>query len=60
MKGTKSKSINRLSAASSLTRCQHPIEATAGGRPGFNGQRNRFTVNVIGGGGGGGGARGLG
>lgn len=47
MKGTKSKSINRLAAASLLTPCQHPIEATAGGRLGFNGQHNRFTVNVI-------------
>lgn len=46
MKGTKSKSINRLASALLLTSGQRPIEATSGGS-GFNGQYNRFPVNVI-------------
>lgn len=53
MKGTKSKSINRLASASLVTLCQHPVEAIARGGLGFNGQCNRFTVNVIRGRGGG-------
>lgn len=48
MKGTKSKSINRLASALLLTLGrQRPIEAIARGGLGFNGQCNRFTVNVI-------------
>lgn len=48
MKGTKSKSINRLASALLLTLGrQRPIEAIAPGGLGFNGQYNRFPVNII-------------